>query len=228
MITVDDRRIEIFINNKVDMMPLIITVDDKDGKTISELTKKLTDRPFILACIKDISWMDELSPWPTKALSNREDSPKGDADSFLTYIITKAMPAIKTYLLEKHDVTIDRYFIAGYSMAGLFALYSTYKSDIFTGFISASGSLWYEGLLDFIKTHAISKKIRYAYFSLGNKEAHTKNKLLSTVEERTEKIVAHLKDQDIETIFEMNDGGHFKDTKLRLAKGIAWILNMRT
>ena len=228
MLTVDDRRIEIFINNKVDMMPLIITVDDKDGKTISELTKKLTDRPFILACIKDISWMDELSPWPTKALSNREDSPKGDADNFLTYIITKAIPAIKTYLLEKHDVTIDRYFIAGYSMAGLFALYSAYKSDIFTGFISASGSLWYEGLLDFIKTHAISKKIRYAYFSLGNKEAHTKNKLLSTVEERTEKIVAHLKDQDIETIFEMNDGGHFKDTKLRLAKGVAWILNMRT
>lgn len=210
------------------MMPLIITVDDKDGKTIFELTKKISDRPFILACIKDISWMDELSPWPTKALSKSEASPKVDADNFLAYIITKAIPAIKTYLLEKHDITIDGYFIAGYSLAGLFALYSTYKCDIFTGFISASGSLWYEGLLDFIKTHAMSKKIRYAYCSLGNKEAHTKNKLLSTVEECTEKIVAHLKDQDIETIFEMNDGGHFKDTKLRLAKGIAWILNMRT
>ena len=37
--------------------------------------------------------------------------------------------------------------IAGYSLAGLFALYALYKTDAFTRVASMSGSLWFPGIM---------------------------------------------------------------------------------
>jgi hypothetical protein len=62
------------------------------------------------------------------------------------------------------------------------------------------------------------------YFSLGDREARTRNALLSTGEDKTGKVYDQYKNKGIETTFEMNPGNHFKDADLRLAKGIAWIL----
>ena len=59
------------------------------------------------------------------------------------------------------------------------------------------------------------------YFSLGDREARTRNALLSTVEDKTGKVYDKYKNKGIETTFEMNPGNHFKDADLRLAKGIA-------
>ena len=62
------------------------------------------------------------------------------------------------------------------------------------------------------------------YFFLGDREARTRNALLSTVEDKTGKVYDQYKNKGIETTFEMNPGNHFKDADLRLAKGIAWML----
>ena len=61
------------------------------------------------------------------------------------------------------------------------------------------------------------------YFSLGDKEAKTRNQMLCTVEASTKEICELIKNNGIESIFEMNEGNHFKDADLRLAKGIKWI-----
>ena len=114
--------------------------------------------------------------------------------------------------------------IAGYSLAGLFALYSAYRCDQFEGIVSASGSLWYPGLMNYMDEHEISPKIQKAYFSLGDQEAKTSHPLMSQVEKNTGEIQRKLSGT-IKTIFELNEGNHFKDADLRLAKGIAWILS---
>ncbi|MBQ9157922.1 MAG: hypothetical protein IJ136_01130, partial [Erysipelotrichaceae bacterium] len=94
----------------------------------------------------------------------------------------------------------------------------------FEGFVSASGSLWYPGLMNYMDEHKISSKIRKAYFSLGDQEAKTSHPLLSLVEINTGEIQRKLSGT-IKTIFELNEGNHFKDADLRLAKGIIWILS---
>ena len=126
--------------------------------------------------------------------------------------------------LSEYSVKPSSYYIAGYSLAGLFALYSAYRCDQFEGFVSASGSLWYPGLMNYMDEHEISPKIRKAYFSLGDQEAKTSHPLMSQVEKNTGEIQRKLSGT-IKTIFELNEGNHFKDADLRLAKGIAWILS---
>ena len=51
-----------------------------------------------------------------------------------------------------------------------------------------------------------------------------KRQVLATVEENTKKLEQMYKLQEIKTIYEENDGNHFKDAELRMAKGIKWIL----
>ena len=67
-------------------------------------------------------------------------------------------------------------------------MYAAYRTDIFTHIVSASGSLWYPGLAGYVKSNIMSKHVRSVCLSLGDKENHTRNKLLVAVEEHTIEI----------------------------------------
>ena len=62
------------------------------------------------------------------------------------------------------------------------------------------------------------------YFSLGDRESHTRNKILAPVEERTREMERHFAGMGIRTVYESNPGNHYHDTIYRMARGIAWIL----
>ena len=114
--------------------------------------------------------------------------------------------------------------LAGYSLAGLFAIYAAYKTDIFSRIISASGSLWFPGFEDYAKSHEFVKKPDFVYLSLGDTESKAKNKVLATVQDKTESLFELYKSKNIPVIFELNKGNHFTEPALRTAKGIKWIL----
>ena len=109
-------------------------------------------------------------------------------------------------------------------MAGLFSIYSMYKTGVFSKIISCSGSLWYPNFTDFVEKNKIIKKPKKIYFSLGNKEKNTKNTLMSQVEEKTKYLESYFHDLGIETIYEENEGHHFQNVHERIAKGITWVL----
>ena len=187
-------------------LPVVIVNIDKaeDNEAIHEAVTELLDKDFILAFVKVKSWNDDLSPWPNDRLFKGGAPFAGKADAHLDSIIANAIPKIEDFLSE-YSVKPSSYYIAGYSLAGLFALYSAYRCDQFEGIVS-------------------SPKIRKAYFSLGDQEAKTSHPLMSQVEKNTGEIQRKLSGT-IKTIFELNEGNHFKDGDLRLAKGIAWILS---
>ena len=126
------------------------------------------------------------------------------------------MPAISGKLPSKPETVI----LAGYSLAGLFALYAAYRTDMFTHIVSASGSLWYQGLVDYVKSNSMSKHVRSVYLSLGDKESHTRNKYLAAVKENTIEIEEYLISQGMHTTYERNPGNHYQDAELRVAKGV--------
>ena len=105
---------------------------------------------------------------------------------------------------------------------GLFAIYSGYKTDIFRKIVSASGSMWYPNFAEFVKENKISENIDKVYFSLGNKEKNSKNTMLKMVEDKTKEIYDSI--GNINKVYEENEGNHFQDETLRIAKGIKWIL----
>ena len=114
--------------------------------------------------------------------------------------------------------------IAGYSLAGLFALYALYQTDVFERAASMSGSLWFPDFKEYVFSHEMKRKPDKLYLSLGDKEAKTRNRYLKAVQENTENIAAHFREEEIDVTLEMNPGNHFKDAALRSAKGILAII----
>lgn len=201
--------------------PLVIinTFQGNGSSTYSALCS-MTDKKVNLAVISDINWDDEMSPWECPPLSKNDIPCTGGADKYLYKLTDSIIPAIKKELGAKPEYIA----IAGYSLAGLFAIYSLYKTDIFSRAVSASGSMWFPDFVEYTSKNDFVRRPDRVYFSLGDKEAHTRNALLSTVEDKTNEIYGHYKDSGIDTVFELNPGNHFKDADIRLAKGIAWIL----
>lgn len=87
---------------------------------------------------------------------------------------------------------------------------------------SVSGSLWYDGFLEWMKTREEFHCDRY-YFSLGNKEKDGKNKRLSVVEDATLEAIELLKSKGKEVFFEYNEGNHFGPLIERIEKAIVGI-----
>jgi predicted alpha/beta superfamily hydrolase len=114
--------------------------------------------------------------------------------------------------------------IAGYSLGGLFSLYSLYETDVFTRAVSASGSMWFPGFWEYVNGHEMKAKPERIYMSLGDQEAKSKNPYLCTVQEKTEAIYKHFEEIGLPVKYELNPGNHFQNADERLAKGIAWCL----
>ena len=114
--------------------------------------------------------------------------------------------------------------IAGYSLAGLFALYAIYRTELFSRVGNMSGSLWFPGMKAYIFSHEPKRRPDCIYFSLGDKESKTRNPILRTVQENTEEICAYYQRRGIDTVFRLNPGNHFVQSVERTAAGIVWML----
>ncbi len=174
-----------------------------------------------LAAVSEIHWEHDLAPWDAPAAFKRADPFTGGAPAYLHELTDGILPAIE----EKLQTSFPKIYIAGYSLAGLFAMYSTTMTDRFDGFVSASGSMWFPGFVDYVKEHPVSSHVKRAYFSIGDTESKTKNPIMQPVEQNTILLEQMLAMQGIETTFVRNKGGHFVNPDLRLADGIAWILS---
>lgn len=201
--------------------PLVIyNTFQGDGKELYESLKGFTDKAFTLAVIGDINWDDEMTPWECPPLYKNDSPCTGGADAFLEKLTGTIIPEIKKELKNEPEYLA----IAGYSLGGLFAIYSLFKTDVFHRAASASGSMWFPDFYEYVKNSSLKSEVDKVYFSLGDKEAQTKQPLLSTVDQRTDEIKTVFDKKSITTIFESNPGNHFKDADLRMAKGIAWML----
>ena len=153
----------------------------------------------------------------TLPLSSEKDTPfTGGADRYLALLLAEILPRAKKLVCGSPPRTC----IAGYSLAGLFALYAMYRCDAFDRAASISGSLWYPHFREFAAEHEMPRRPDRIYLSLGVKEKKTRHPLLKTVQDNTEAIAKHYRQLGIEVTFELNPGNHFQDAPFRSAKGI--------
>lgn len=183
--------------------------------------ERTVSKGFILAAYESENWNDDFSPWAAPAVFGTETF-GGKADATLRWLTRHFMPYVEANTFE-----IAR-FSVGYSLAGLFSLWVYCECGLFAGAVSCSGSLWYEGWLDYVRNAATACRDEpdYIYLSLGDKEEKTKNRRMATVGDNTKKVYAMLcENRDhVKGILEWNRGGHFSEPDLRIAKGIYWIL----
>lgn len=217
--TVSGRTVEIFSNAKGKAPLVILNTIQGEGAKIFDKCLELGCKNLILAAISNLNWNHELSPWATPAIKNNKYG-FGGADKYISELTASILPEICGKLHEGPEFTA----IAGYSLAGLFALYAAYKTDVFSRIASVSGSLWFPGFTGFAQSHDFLKTPDRIYLSLGDTEAKTRDKNLAPVQKNTEFLADFYKSRGIPTIFELNPGNHFKDEILRISKGIKMVL----
>lgn len=172
---------------------------------LEEMREMLKDIGCTVVLFEADDWDRDFSPWESG------DFPGEGRETLKT---------LEETILSQFDDR--RKIIAGYSLAGLFALWVAHESDAFSGCICCSGSLWFEGWMDYVKEHNLKEDMK-VYLSLGGKEKNTKNPVMAKVEDITRWQAEHLKAKGIASTFVLNPGGHFKDTDKRVIQGIEWM-----
>ena len=128
--------------------------------------KQLTSQDFRLVTVKVDRWNHDLSPWDAPAVFRGEDFGSGAA-------------AVLGEISAFCDDKALRYFIGGYSLAGLFSLWAACQTDCFSGAAAASPSVWFPGFVDYLKAHPFHSSA--VYLSLGDKEEKVRTPVLSGV-----------------------------------------------
>ncbi|MCR4965586.1 MAG: esterase [Bacteroidales bacterium] len=212
---IDRRECFIYLTEEGADTLLVQPVDDHDLEgmdTELDAIQKSVTMPFQLVAVKVNDWQTELTPWKAPAVFGKV--PFGDqAPEMLRFITDNLLP----------EMTFKQVVLGGYSLAGLFALWSSYNTDVFQGIAAASPSVWYPDWISYVGTH--TPHANSIYLSLGDKEEKAKNPVMARVGECIRRQYELLTQQNVKTIFEWNEGNHFRDADLRMAKGFAWVMN---
>ncbi|MCI8630772.1 MAG: alpha/beta hydrolase [Firmicutes bacterium] len=167
-------------------------------------------------------WNDALTPWEAPRLFKGGEDFGGKAKEYGN-LLKGIMLIAEDRIQQMMGILPQHRALSGYSLAGLFAVYSFYKTDVFDRLASMSGSLWFDGFSDFMKENDLKRVPEKVYLSLGDKEKKTRNQRMATVEECTQTAAGIFRDAGSETLFELNAGGHFDDEVERIVKGLRFI-----
>lgn len=206
---------------------LIQAVDERDlgalDQEIERITELAPDRPFLLVAFGISDWNKELSPWEAPAVFGKESFGSGAKDT-LAYIKEALLPEIGKRCPAEGD---KRYYLGGYSLAGLFALWAAYQTELFHGIAAVSPSVWFPQWDRFIQAHEI--RAARVYLSLGDKEERTRNRVMAEVGNGIRRQHEALcRENAVKACaLEWHPGNHFVDSEGRMARGFAWLIGQR-
>ena len=188
-------------------------VDEHDGERLAseaEAVRALSGHTdWCLRAMPVADWNRDLTPWPAPPVFGKQSFGDG---------AEKTLEA----LLQEIKGDGRHYYLCGYSLAGLFALWAGYQTDVFSGIVAASPSVWYPDWIAYAESHPCLAPA--VYLSLGDKEERTRNPVMATVGRAIQRQQEILTAGGIRTTLEWNPGNHFMDSDKRTAKGIAWML----
>lgn len=192
---------------------LMQPVDDHDLEGIEnevEIITRSSNRSFYLLAVKIEDWNTDLSPWTAPAVFGKNGFGCGAEKTLIS-------------ILELCTDSRRSYFIGGYSLAGLFALWAVYRSDVFRGAAAASPSVWFPGFTDFMRRENI--RTGAVYLSLGDREEKVRNRIMAAVGDRIREAYDLLLEREIDCVLEWNEGNHFREPDVRTARAFAWLMN---
>ena len=170
--------------------------------------------------ISGMDWNDSLTPWSADGIFRKEKPFGGDAELFQKGLGEDYLPYIEGLL----HVSKPRRYLVGISLSGLFAVWAMYRSDLFTGVASISGSLWYDRFADWVSGRCPSPTVQQVFLSLGDREKNTKDRRMATVEDETRRIYECIGGENLRKTFLLEeDTTHFSPVIPRLEKALEWL-----
>ena len=217
----DSKAVCVFLYTEPGAPIIYLNTFSDEGQKVYGAAQATGCPPFTLVTVSNLAWNHDMAPWDNPAAFKNGEPFTGGADDYLRLLVEEIIPRAEKELPGPPAWR----GIAGYSLAGLFALYAIYQTDVFSRVGCMSGSLWFPGFKEYIFSHEPKSQPDCIYFSLGDKEAKTRNPVLKTVQENTEEIQTFYQNKGIDTVFQLNPGNHFVQGIERTAAGIQWLLN---
>lgn len=136
------KTISIFLGPEATVPIIYLNTFSDEGQKVYEAAQAACCPPFTLVAISDLDWNHDMVPWDSPPAFKNADPFTGGADDYLRLLTEEIISTT-----EKKITGIPRWRgITGYSLAGLFALYSIYQTDLFSRVGIMSGSLWFPGM----------------------------------------------------------------------------------
>jgi predicted alpha/beta superfamily hydrolase len=180
---------------------------------------------FVLLNINPRSWDDEFTPWPAPALKRGNKPFGGCAAAYLNSLANTVKPFMDEHYKTRPEPVNTA--LLGYSLGGLAALYALYTSGAFGRIGSLSGSLWYDGWVEYMQTNLPVNAGARVYLSLGKTEENSRNRRMAGVgdctREAAEILSGRLAAKENLT-FELNRGGHFTEIPQRFTRALLWLM----
>ena len=182
-----------------------------------------TEKSFLLVSFLVKDWNHDLSPWHAPAVFGKESFGNGAGETLL-FIEKTLIPEMKRkHNLEENNPDIP-VILGGYSLAGLFVLWSAYQPELSTKFsaiAAMSPSVWFPEWLDYMKRNPI--RTGHIYLSLGDREEKTRNAVMAQVGNCIREASDwYITNEKIDCTLEWNEGNHFRDVDVRCGKGFLW------
>lgn len=219
--TIGGKSVSVFPGIEPGAPVIYLNTYSSEGQQVFQAAQAVGCPPFTLAAIGNLDWNRDMAPWDNPAAFKGGEPFTGGADDYLRLLVEEILPRAEKNLMGAPAWR----GIVGYSLAGLFALYAIYRTDIFSRVGSISGSLWFPGLKQYILTHKPKRPPDCVYFSLGDKESKTRNPILRSVRQDTEEIYDFYRAMGVDAVFQLNPGNHYDRAAERTAAGIAWLLS---
>ena len=122
-----------------------------DGEELAQALRAMDAPDCNLLVVGKLQWYHDMTPWSCPPLSKRGPAATGGADAYLETLASEIVPAAR----KKIRGSAPYVGIAGYSLAGLFALYAMYRCDCFAWVASMSGSLWFPKFREYVLRHTL-------------------------------------------------------------------------
>ncbi len=167
----------------------------------------------------DWDWSRDLSPWKAPRCAKGGEDFGGGANAYLARLAHR-IPAFEA----EAGLLIEWRALAGYSLAGLFALYALYETELFGGAAVVSGSLWFKNFIEFMRANETKTPHPRVYFSVGDREKRTRNPWFSAIEDKMRDAADLLQGRGGKVTFAIEPGNHFAEENPRVARGIDWIV----
>lgn len=153
--------------------------------------------PLLLAGIKPKRRIDEYTPWPAKALSDKFADFGGKGSEYIAFVGEELKPFIDRQYRTKPGRSDTG--IIGASLGGLISMYAAYKRpDLFGKIGSISGSYWYEGFVEYMRGNGIGGADWRVYMYVGGAEGAQKTGVQKDMVIRTKEAYGLLLEQGLD------------------------------
>ena len=161
----------------------------------------------------------DYTPWQATAIRSGVEDFGGQADEYHNELFYKVLPELQS----KYSIDTNKIFYGGYSLGGLAAVYSLYRTNIPSAIFSICGSFWYPEFATFCKENPVINQNASVYLYNGKTEGSHHNNILDNAPKCAEEIHASLRKQLNHFISVFDEFGHHENLTNRYNALADWL-----